>query len=74
MIQNMSDIRLVQYYTVDRAVCNRKLCYTLKGNVVYTRVCFARKEENLILFEYIEVYYNRIKKHSANGWLSLEIF
>ncbi|MFM6906341.1 MAG: IS3 family transposase, partial [Acinetobacter tjernbergiae] len=32
------------------------------------------QEENSVLFEYIEVYYKRIRKHSRNSWLSLEVF
>ncbi|WP_143426330.1 IS3 family transposase, partial [Gilliamella sp. Occ4-3] len=27
---------------------------------------------NKALFEYIEIYYNRIRRHSANGWVSPE--
>jgi hypothetical protein len=37
-------------------------------------VFINRKEANAVLFEYIEVYYNRIRRHSANGWLSPEAF
>ena len=31
----------------------------------------TRKEENAVLFDYIEIYYNRVTRHSTNGWLSL---
>ncbi len=34
----------------------------------------TRKLANAVLIEYIEVYYNRIRRHSANGWLSPEAF
>ncbi|NAR30656.1 IS3 family transposase, partial [Acinetobacter haemolyticus] len=34
----------------------------------------TRKEANAVLFEYIEIYYNRMRRHSANGWLSPEAF
>ncbi|MWP63038.1 IS3 family transposase, partial [Gilliamella sp. Pas-s25] len=27
-------------------------------------------QANKALFEYIEIYYNRIRRHSANGWVS----
>ncbi|MDQ1210052.1 transposase InsO family protein [Acinetobacter baylyi] len=46
--------------------------HTLKGHVVHGNVFTTRKEANAILFEYIEVYYNRIRRHSANDWLSPE--
>lgn len=48
--------------------------HTLKGHVVHDSVFFTRKDENSVLFEYIEVYYNRIRRHSANDWLSPEAF
>ncbi len=48
--------------------------HTLKGHVVHDSVFSTRKEANSVLFEYIEVYYNRIRRHSANGWLSPEAF
>ena len=31
-------------------------------------------EANAVLFEYIEIYYNRIRRHSAIGRLSPEVF
>ena len=48
--------------------------HTLKGHVIHGSVIVTRKEANAILFEYIEVYYNRSRRHSANGWLSPEAF
>ena len=49
--------------------------HTLKGHVVHGSVFATRREANAILFDYIEIYYNRVvRRHSANGWLSLEIF
>jgi len=37
-------------------------------------VFYTRKDQNAVLFEYIEVYYNRIRRHSVNNWLSPEAF
>ncbi|MDI6622840.1 IS3 family transposase, partial [Acinetobacter junii] len=48
--------------------------HTLKGHVVHGSVFTTRKEANAVLFEYIEIYYNRMRRHSANGWLSPEAF
>lgn len=48
--------------------------HTLKGHVVHGSIFTTRKKANAVLFEYIEIYYNRIRRHSANGWLSPEAF
>jgi Transposase and inactivated derivatives len=34
--------------------------------------CYYQTRElaNKVLFEYIEIYYNRLRRHSANGWIS----
>ena len=48
--------------------------HTLKGHVIHGSVFATRKEANAVLFDYIEIYYNRIRRHSANGWLSHEAF
>lgn len=48
--------------------------HTLKVHIVHGSVFKTRKEANKDLFEYIEVYYNRIRRHSANGWVSPEAF
>ena len=48
--------------------------HTLKGHVIHGSVFATRKEANAVLFDYIEIYYNRIRIHSANGWLSPEAF
>ena len=48
--------------------------YIAANNVVHGSVFSTRKEANAVLFDYIEIYYNRIRRHSANGWLSPEAF
>ena len=48
--------------------------HTLKGHVVHGSVFATRKEANTVLFDYIEIYYSRVRRHSANGWLSPEAF
>ncbi len=48
--------------------------HTLKGHIIHGSNFATRQEANAALFEYIEVYYNRIRRHSANGWLSPMIF
>jgi hypothetical protein len=34
----------------------------------------TRKESNVVLFDYIGVYYNWVRRHCANRWLSPEAF
>ena len=47
---------------------------TLKAECVYHHK-FAKKEQAArIVFEYIEIWYNRKRLHSALGYLSLEEF
>ncbi|MCU4314438.1 IS3 family transposase [Acinetobacter bereziniae] len=48
--------------------------HTLKGHIVHNSNFATHQEANLVLFEYIEVYYNRMRRHSANDWLSLAAF
>ncbi|HCS54725.1 MAG TPA: IS3 family transposase, partial [Planctomycetaceae bacterium] len=43
---------------------------TLKKELVHHERYKTRSEARSSLFEYIEVFYNRIRKHSALGYLS----
>ena len=43
---------------------------TLKAELVNHRYYLSRDEARLEIFEYIEVYYNRQRKHSSNEYLS----
>ncbi len=45
---------------------------TLKKELVYGEKYLTRKDARLSIFEYIEVFYNRIRKHSALGYKSPE--
>ena len=57
----------------DNAVMER-FFGTLKRECT-SRACFATHEEaRTALFEYIEVYYNRVRKHSTLGYLSPVLF
>lgn len=44
--------------------------HTLKGHIIHDSNFTTRQEANTALFEYIEIYYNRVRRHSAIGWLS----
>jgi transposase InsO family protein len=43
---------------------------TLKKEVVYRENYLSKEQAKASLFEYIEVYYNRLRSHSALGYLS----
>ena len=45
---------------------------TLKKELVYGQRYQTREEARLSIFEYVEVFYNRIRKHSALGYKSPE--
>jgi transposase InsO family protein len=50
----------------DNAVAE-SLFKTLKVELVYETPPVSRKKMELMLFEYIETYYNKIRRHSALG-------
>lgn len=43
---------------------------TLKEECVEKTIFFSRNEAKTAIFEYIEVYYNRIRRHSSLGYIS----
>ncbi len=43
---------------------------TLKTELVYQQTFTTRHEARLAIFEYVEVFYNRQRRHSALGYLS----
>jgi transposase InsO family protein len=47
---------------------------TLKQELVYRREFATREEARAAIFEYIEVFYNRQRRHSALGYISPESF
>ena len=47
---------------------------TLKQELVYHQHYQTRKEAKQNIFEYIEVWYNRQRRHSTLGYLSPEQF
>ena len=53
----------------DNAVAESFL-HTLKTEEVYGQWYATRTQARTAIFEYIEVFYNRIRRHSALGYLS----
>jgi putative transposase len=44
--------------------------HTLKTELIHHQTFRHREEARQVVFEYIEVFYNRERLHSANGYLS----
>jgi len=47
---------------------------SIKIEMIYHTTFNTRQEAKLAVFEYIEIWYNRKRKHSALGYLSPEEF
>lgn len=54
--------------------CAESFFHSLKVEVVHGEEVVSREKMRQIVFEYIEVDYNRTRRHSANGYLSPEAF
>lgn len=54
--------------------CAESFSHSLKVEVVHGEEVVSRDRLRQIVFEYIEVDYNRNRRHSANGYLSPEAF
>lgn len=54
--------------------CAESFFHTFKVEVIHGEPVVSREEMRHIVFEYIEVDYNRIRRHSANGRISPEAF
>lgn len=71
---------LLQQHGFSQSMSSKGNCYdnavmesffhTLKIEVVYFEKYQTRAEARQSIFEYIEVFYNRIRRHSALGYLS----
>ena len=74
--------RLLDKHNVVQSMSGKGNCYdnavaesffkTLKTELVYHERYWTRAQAKNSIFEYIEVFYNRIRKHSALGYLSPE--
>ena len=53
----------------DNAVAE-SFCHTLKTELIYLEDFDTREQAQTAVFEYIEVFYNRQRCHSANGYLA----
>ena len=71
---------LLQKYGIVQSMSRRGNCWdnavaqsffhSLKTELIYNEIFETRAQANQAIFEYIEVFYNRQRMHSANGNLS----
>jgi putative transposase len=71
---------ILQKYNILSSMSRKGHCYdnaymesffaTLKKDLVHTEKYQTREEASISIFEYVEVFYNRIRKHSALGYKS----
>lgn len=54
--------------------CAESFFHTMKVEVIHGERFATREEMCRTVFEYIEVDYNRSRRHSANGYISPEAF
>ena len=69
---------LIMQYQLTQSMSRRGNCWdnaaaesfftTLKKQAVYGERFLTRQEAQQTIFEYIECYYNRVNRHSTNGW------
>lgn len=54
--------------------CAESFFHSLKVEVIHGEELVSREAMRKVIFEYIEVDYNRNRRHSANGYISPEAF
>ncbi len=72
--------QLLAKYELTQSMSRRGNCWdnavaesffaTLKKAVIYGQPLQSRQQTRNTVFEFIESYYNRVRRHSNNGWLS----
>jgi putative transposase len=64
-------IELLEGHDVIQSMSGKGNCYdTLKTKLVYFEKYRTRTEARWSIFEYVEIFYNRIRKHSYSGYVS----
>ena len=58
----------------ESVLSTKVLLPTLKNELIYQCKFKTREEAKNAIFEYIEVFYNRIRAHSTNDYLSPAVF
>lgn len=72
--------RLIERYSLNQSMSRKGNCWdnavaesffaSLKKQAIYGTRLATRNQARQVVFEYIEHYYNRVRRHSNNGWLT----
>lgn len=75
-----SHLKIIKQHGIIQSMSRKGNCWdnavaesffaTLKNELIYQQKFNTRKEAKQAIFEYIEVFYNRIRVHSVNDYLS----
>lgn len=75
-----SHLKIISQYHIIQSMCRKGNCWdnavvesffhTLKTELTHHCKFKSREEAKSVIFEYIEVFYNRIRAHSTNDYLS----
>ena len=75
-----SHLKIIKQHQIIQSMSRKGNCWdnavaesffhTLKTELTHQQKFKTREEAKYVIFEYIEVFYNRIRMHSANGYLS----
>jgi transposase InsO family protein len=79
-----SFVNLLASYNIRQSMSRKGNCWdnavaesyfkTLKSELIYGNKLVSKDEMKLLLFEYIEIYYNQNRRHSALGNLTIKEF
>lgn len=75
-----SHLKIIKQHGITQSMSRKGNCWdnavaesffhTIKTELIYQNKFKTREEAKSKIFEYIEVFYNRIRMHSTNGYLS----
>jgi len=79
-----SFVNLLQGYGITQSMCRKANCWdnavaesyfkTLKSELIYGNRLLTKEKMKTMLFEYVEIYYNQNRRHSALGNLTIKEF
>ncbi|MCL2416660.1 MAG: IS3 family transposase, partial [Bacteroidales bacterium] len=77
-------VNLLASYGITQSMCRRGNCWdnavaesffkTLKSELIYGNKLVSKEQMKSLLFEYVEIYYNQNRRHSALGNLTIKEF
>ena len=75
-----SHLRIIDQHSINQSMSKKGDCWdnavaesffnSLKSELIYQHKFKTREEAKNVIFEYIEVFYNRVRTHSNNNYLS----